>query len=125
MSEIANRKSEIVNPKRLAFFERYLTVWVFLCMIVGVALGKLAPDLTNSLSRMEFGQGSQVNIPIAILIWLMIYPMMLKVDFSAIGGVARKPKGLAVTLFVSRGCSCNTSSAPGFPRNWRRSTRRA
>jgi len=89
------------TPKRLAFFERYLTVWVFLCMVAGVALGTLAPDLTDRVSRLEFGRGSQVNIPIAVLIWLMIYPMMLKVDFSAIGGVARKPKGLAVTLFVN------------------------
>ena len=59
------------------------------------------PSLTTALSQMQFGQGSQVNIPIGILLWLMIYPMMLKVDFSAIGGVARKPKGLAVTLFVN------------------------
>jgi arsenite transporter len=88
-------------PKRLAFFERYLTVWVFACMIVGVALGKLAPGFTTSLSKLEFGSGSQVNIPIAVLIWLMIYPMMLKVDFGAIGGVARRPRGLGVTLFVN------------------------
>ena len=101
MSNLANRKSEIVNPKRLAFFERYLTVWVFACMIVGVALGKLAPGLTASLSKLEFGEGSQVNAAIAVLIWLMIYPMMLKVDFGAIGGVARRPKGLGVTLFVN------------------------
>ncbi|MDO8349449.1 MAG: ACR3 family arsenite efflux transporter [Planctomycetota bacterium] len=87
--------------KRLAFFERYLTVWVFLCMVVGVLLGKLAPGFTASLSRMEFGQGSQVNVPIAVLIWLMIYPMMLKVDFGAIGGIARRPKGLLVTVFVN------------------------
>jgi ACR3 family arsenite transporter len=89
------------KPKRLAFFERYLTLWVFLCMIVGVALGKLLPDVTAALSRLEFGQGSQVNVPIGILLWLMIYPMMLKVDFGAIGGIARKPKGLMVTLFVN------------------------
>ena len=89
------------TPKRLAFFERYLTVWVFLCMIVGVALGKLAPGFTAALSRLEFGRGSQVNIPIAVLIWLMIYPMMLKVDFGAVGGIARRPKGLLVTLFVN------------------------
>ena len=50
---------------------------------------------------MQFGQGSQVNIPIGVLLWLMIYPMMLKVDFGAIGGIARKPKGLVVTLFVN------------------------
>jgi ACR3 family arsenite transporter len=88
-------------PKRLAFFERYLTVWVFLCMVVGVAFGKLAPQITSSLSGLEFVQGSHVNAPIAVLIWLMIYPMMLKVDFTALGGIARKPKGLAVTLFVN------------------------
>ena len=87
--------------KRLAFFERYLTVWVLVCMVVGVALGKLLPGLTASLSRLEFGQGSQVNVPIGILLWLMIYPMMLKVDFGAIGGIARRPKGLLVTLFVN------------------------
>ena len=90
-----------VPPKRLAVFERYLTVWVFLCMIVGVLLGRLAPGLTAWLSRMEFGRGSQVNVPIAVLIWLMIYPMMLKVDFGSIGGIARRPKGLLVTLFVN------------------------
>lgn len=88
-------------PKRLAFFERYLTVWVFLCMVAGVLLGKLAPAVTTGLSRLEFGQGSQVNVPIAVLIWLMIYPMMLKVDFGSIGGIARRPRGLLVTLFVN------------------------
>jgi len=89
------------NSKQLAFFERYLTLWVFLCMIAGIALGKLVPSLTSVLSRLEFGRGSQVNIPIAVLIWLMIYPMMLKVDFTALGGIARKPRGLMVTLFVN------------------------
>jgi ACR3 family arsenite transporter len=89
------------TPKRLAFFERYLTVWVFLCMVAGVALGKIAPGFTASLSQLEFGRNSHVNVPIAVLIWLMIYPMMLKVDFTALGGIARKPKGLAVTLFVN------------------------
>jgi len=89
------------GPKRLAFFERYLTVWVLVCMFVGVGFGKLLPELTATLSKWEFGKGSQVNVPIGVLLWLMIYPMMLKVDFSAIGGVARRPKGLAVTLFVN------------------------
>jgi len=93
--------NEATAVKRLAFFERYLSVWVFLCMVVGVALGNLLPGVTAALSRMQFGQGSQVNIPIGILLWLMIYPMMLKVDFSAVGGIARKPKGLAVTLLVN------------------------
>jgi ACR3 family arsenite transporter len=101
MDKQVNPEPDPPTAKRMSVFERYLTVWVFLCMIVGVALGKLAPGLTEALSRLEFGQGSQVNIPIAILIWLMIYPMMLKVDFTAIGDVARRPKGLAVTLFVN------------------------
>jgi ACR3 family arsenite transporter len=87
--------------KRLAFFERYLTLWVFLCMVVGVTLGRLWPEPTAALSRLDFGRGSQVNIPIGILLWLMIYPMMLKVDFGALGGIARKPKGLMITLFVN------------------------
>jgi len=89
------------SPKRLAFFERYLTLWVFLCMIAGVMFGKYLPDVTALLSKMEFGQGSHVNIPISVLLWLMIYPMMLKVDFGVIGGIARKPRGLMVTLFIN------------------------
>jgi ACR3 family arsenite transporter len=93
--------SDQISLKRLGFFERYLTVWVFLCMIVGVAFGKLAPHITADLSKLEFVQGSHVNAPIAVLIWLMIYPMMLKIDFGSLGGIAKKPKGLLVTLFVN------------------------
>ncbi len=89
------------EKKRLPFFERYLSLWVFLCMIAGVALGALLPEATAQLSGLEFVHGSHVNAPIAVLIWLMIYPMMLKVDFGALGGVARKPKGLMVTLIVN------------------------
>jgi arsenite transporter len=102
-SSVVVSENQVAPPaaKRLAFFERYLTIWVLLCMVVGVAVGKLLPDLTASISKLEFGQGSQVNVPIGILLWLMIYPMMLKVDFSAIGGIARRPKGLFVTLFVN------------------------
>lgn len=70
-------------------------------MVAGVAFGKLFPDVTKHLSQLQFGRGSEVNIPIGVLLWLMIYPMMLKVDFNAIGGVARRPKGLAVTLFIN------------------------
>ena len=62
----------MTQAKRLDFFERYLSFWVLICMVVGVALGKLLPDLTAALSKMEFGEGSQVNIPIAVLLWLMI-----------------------------------------------------
>lgn len=60
--------SDTPTPKRLAFFERYLTLWVFLCLVAGVGLGKLVPRLTASLSTLEFGEGSQVNVSIAVLI---------------------------------------------------------
>jgi ACR3 family arsenite transporter len=87
--------------KRLAFFERYLSLWVALCMVGGVFLGKAIPSLVQSLRALEFGKGSQINLPIAVLIWLMITPMMMKVDFSAVRNVGRKPAGLLVTLFIN------------------------
>jgi arsenite transporter len=90
-----------MTKKRMSFFDRYLTVWVAVCMALGVALGKLAPDSTEFLRSLEFGAGSQINIPVAVLIWLMIYPMMLKVDFSSVLNVGKNPKGLFVTLFVN------------------------
>ncbi len=93
--------SETSDVRRLNVFERYLTLWVGLCMVVGVALGKLVPGPIDSLRRLEFGGGSQINIPIAVLIWLMIYPMMLKVDFASVVGVGKRPKGLVITCFVN------------------------
>jgi ACR3 family arsenite transporter len=87
--------------KRLAVFERYLTLWVIFCMIAGIALGKLLPGVIDVLRGMEFGRGSHINAPIAILIWLMIYPMMLKIDFTSIAGVRRQPKGILITLFIN------------------------
>jgi ACR3 family arsenite transporter len=91
----------MAEPKRLAFFERYLSVWVLLCMGVGLAMGNLLPEFTAAISRLEFVRGSQVNAPIAVLIWLMIFPMMLKVDFTAIGAVGKRPKGLIITLIIN------------------------
>jgi arsenite transporter len=85
----------------LGFFERYLSVWVALCMGVGILFGKLAPDLVQGLRGLEFGIGSQINVPIAVLIWLMITPMMMKVDFSSVRNVGRRPAGLLVTLLVN------------------------
>ena len=93
--------AEPVARPRLAFFERYLSMWVGLCMIAGVVLGKLTPSAVQAIRGIEFGQGSQINVPIAVLIWLMITPMMMKVDFGAIRNVGRKPSGLVVTLFVN------------------------
>lgn len=87
--------------RRLDVFERYLTLWVALCMVAGVTLGKLFPGFTGAIRGLEFGEGSQINVAIAVLIWLMVYPMMLRIDFTSILGVRRKPKGLLVTLFVN------------------------
>jgi len=90
-----------LTEKKLNYFERYLSFWVGACMILGIMLGKLIPGLTDSLRRLEFGRGSQINVPIAILIWLMITPMMMKVDFTSIRNVRERPRGLLVTLFVN------------------------
>lgn len=70
-------------------------------MVLGVAMGKLHPGVLSALRGMEFGEGSQINAPIAVLIWLMIIPMMMKVDFGAVREVGKKPRGLIVTLFVN------------------------
>lgn len=78
----------------IGFFERFLTIWVALCMVVGVLIGKYLPAIPSFLGQFEY---ANVSIPIAILIWLMIYPMMLKVDFQSIKNVGRNPKGLFVT----------------------------
>jgi ACR3 family arsenite transporter len=89
------------SRKRLNPFERYLSLWVSLCMAVGVVLGLSVPGVMEGLRSLEFGSGSQINVPIAILIWLMITPMMMKVDFGSIRNVGRRPRGLFVTLFVN------------------------
>jgi len=78
----------------ISFFEKYLTVWVILCMIAGVLIGRFLPEIPAFLGRFKY---ANVSIPIAILIWLMIYPMMLKVDFQSIKNAGKNPKGLFVT----------------------------
>ena len=92
---------QTATKKRLNTFERYLSLWVAACMIVGVLIGKVLPDLIGRLRQFEFGEGSQINVPIAVLIWLMIIPMMMKVDFASIRNVGQRPRGLIVTLFVN------------------------
>ncbi len=82
-------------------FERYLSLWVALCMAAGVLLGKAAPAFMAWLRGLEFGAHTQINLPIGILIWLMITPMMVKVDFRAVRSVGRRPRGLLVTLLVN------------------------
>jgi ACR3 family arsenite transporter len=85
----------------MSVFERYLSLWVAACMALGILIGKAFPAFVDWLRGMELGQGSQINVPIAVLIWLMIYPMMLKIDLASIRGVGRRPTGLFVTLFVN------------------------
>jgi ACR3 family arsenite transporter len=93
--------TERSGDRGLNIFEAYLPIWVAICMVAGVLVGRAAPGAVTALSRMQFGTGSQVNVPIAVLIWLMIYPMMLRVDFRAILNVGRRPRGLAITLVVN------------------------
>ena len=83
---------------KMSVFDRYLSVWVALCMVVGVLIGKTLPEPIAALRGMEI---SHINLPIAGLIWLMIYPMMLKVDFGSVLNVGKNPQGLLVTLFVN------------------------
>lgn len=84
----------MTEKRSIGFFEKYLTLWVILCMATGVLIGKILPDVPAFLSKFEY---ASVSIPVAILIWLMIYPMMLKVDFASIVNVGKNPKGLVVT----------------------------
>ncbi|HQC43497.1 MAG TPA: ACR3 family arsenite efflux transporter [Verrucomicrobiota bacterium] len=82
----------------ISFFEKNLTLWVVLCMVAGILIGKYLPAIPGFLSRFEY---ARVSIPIAVLIWLMIYPMMMKVDFASIKNVGRNPAGLYVTWVVN------------------------
>lgn len=89
---------EQTRPAGIGFFQRYLTLWVLLCMALGVALSRLFPAFPAFLSRLEY---ANISIPIAVLIWLMIYPMMMKVDFHSVRDIRRNPKGLYVTWVVN------------------------
>ena len=82
----------------LGFFERYLTAWVGLCILAGIVLGKLAPGFFRAVGALEV---AQVNLPVGVLIWVMIIPMLLKIDFAALGQVKAHARGIAVTLFIN------------------------
>jgi len=82
----------------MSVFERYLTVWVFLCIVIGIALGQFFPAAFQSIGRMEI---AQVNLPVGLLIWVMIIPMLVKVDFGALHEVRQHVRGIGVTLFVN------------------------
>ena len=98
MSAQCEVTAKVAAGAQLSTFERYLTVWVFLCIIAGIALGQLFPTQFRWLGRMEV---AQVNLPVGLLIWLMIIPMLVKVDFGALHEVKRHLKGIGVTLFVN------------------------
>ncbi len=83
---------------RMGLFERYLTVWVAVAMVLGIIIGQLAPMVPDTLSRFEY---AQVSIPVALLIWAMIFPMMVQIDFGSIRDVGRQPKGLVITTSVN------------------------
>lgn len=85
-------------PAGLSVFERYLTLWVVLCIVLGIALGQLMPSLFQAIGRLEV---AQVNLPVGLLIWEMIIPMLLKVDFGAMRQVGRHWRGIGVTLFIN------------------------
>ncbi|HWI14895.1 MAG TPA: arsenical-resistance protein, partial [Burkholderiales bacterium] len=93
--EVAARKTAAVP---MTVFERYLSAWVFLCIVAGILLGQLLPDLFQAIGKMEI---ARVNLPVGILIWVMIVPMLMKVDFGALHEVRKHVRGIGVTLFVN------------------------
>ena len=82
----------------ISFFDKYLSVWVALCIIAGIAIGKFTPFIPEFLGKLEY---ANVSIPIAVLIWIMILPMMLKIDFTSVVNAVKMPKGLTITLVVN------------------------
>ncbi len=87
--------------KRIGLFERWLSLWVVACMAVGIGLGRAVPGFVSAVRSLELGDGTRINLAIALLIWLMVYPMMLKIDLASLLEVRRRPAGILVTLFVN------------------------
>ncbi len=99
MKALATARAEHVDDgKGLGYFGRYLTVWVALCIVAGVLLGQLAPAVPAALSRLTY---AQVNLPVAVLVWAMILPMMVQVDFASVLNVRRQPRGLTITVVTN------------------------
>ncbi|MDX3893494.1 ACR3 family arsenite efflux transporter [Pusillimonas sp.] len=97
MSSVA--QATTVSPEgSISFFERYLTIWVALCIVAGVLLGRAMPDVFQGIAAFEV---AKVNLPVGLLIWVMIIPMLIKIDFAAMGQVASHWRGIGVTLFVN------------------------
>lgn len=90
--------AKAASPTPMSFFERYLTLWVFLCILLGIGLGQFFPGVFQAIGSMEF---AQVNLPVGLLIWVMVIPMLVKVDFGALNEVRQHVRGIGVTLFVN------------------------
>src|SRR5574344_1976964 len=86
------------KKQEIGFFEKYLTLWVTICIMVGIAIGQWLPVIPETLSKFEY---ANVSIPVAILIWLMIFPMMLTVDFKSVKDVGKRPKGIIITCVTN------------------------
>ncbi|MFC0401785.1 ACR3 family arsenite efflux transporter [Paraburkholderia rhizosphaerae] len=93
----ANATTRVARPA-IGFFERYLTAWVVLCIVIGIGVGQALPQFFQAIGRMEF---AHVNLPVGVLIWVMIVPMLIKIDFSAMAQVRNQWRGIGVTLFVN------------------------
>ncbi len=98
MSAQCEVTAKVAAGAPLSVFERYLTVWVFLCIVAGVLLGQTLPGVFQAIGRMEY---AQVNLPVGLLIWVMIIPMLVKVDFGALHEVRQHVRGIGVTLFIN------------------------
>jgi len=90
--------AKVAAQAPMSLFERYLTLWVFLCILLGIALGQFLPGVFQAVGAMEI---AQVNLPVGLLIWVMVIPMLVKVDFGALGEVRQHVRGIGVTLFVN------------------------
>lgn len=86
------------EKKGIGFFEKYLTIWVAICIVIGIVVGQCIPAIPDTLSKFEY---ANVSVPVALLIWLMIYPMMLKVDFQSVKNVGKRPKGIIITCVTN------------------------
>lgn len=98
MNATAETVGRVPTTSTMSVFERFLTVWVLLCIVAGIVLGQFAPGVFQAIGRMEV---AQVNLPVGLLIWVMVIPMLLKVDFGTLGQVRQHWRGIGVTLFVN------------------------
>ena len=98
MSGPSEMTAKVAAPSPMSGFERYLTLWVFLCILLGIALGEFFPGVFQTIGAMEF---AQVNVPVGLLIWVMVIPMLVKVNFGALHEVRQHVRGIGVTLFVN------------------------